>query len=133
MKLMYIFQGVIYLPADVSIPPMRVLLTLKKMDNIKALLSELVKVVGLPLENNITVCEVLENHISKVLEPGHQLRFLNGELRTIYAIEMLPPPESCVTPPRLSPIPVRKFLIAFENQVFKFDNDSSVFGTTFLR
>lgn len=103
--MIFLFIGVIYLPADVSIPPLRVMLTLKKMDNIKALLSELVKVVGLPLETNITVCEVLENHISKVLEPGHQLRFLNGELRTIYAIEMLPPPESCITPPRLSPVP----------------------------
>jgi len=99
--------GVIYLPADVSIPPLRVLLTLKKMDNVKGVTAELISVVGLPPDTNITVCEVLDNHVSKILEPGHQLRFVNGDLRTIYAIEMLPPPiTSSASPPRLSPIQV---------------------------
>jgi hypothetical protein len=90
----------------VSVPPLRVLLTLKKTENIKTLQNELAKVVGLPSETQMTVCEVLDNHVSKILEPGHQLRYCNDDTRTLYAIEMLPPPAMVSTPPQLSPVEV---------------------------
>ncbi|XP_065350294.1 uncharacterized protein LOC135946144 [Cloeon dipterum] len=96
---------VVYVPADVSLAPVRVMLVLNRADQVRELLNVLIEMLALPDNTSITVCEVLDNHISKILEPHNPLRYLNGEMRTICAIEMLPPPPATIIEsPQLSPV-----------------------------
>ncbi|XP_076454065.1 uncharacterized protein LOC143289100 [Babylonia areolata] len=70
----------------------RYMLTLHKNDKVQQLRHELQTLTG--TENtDVIIAEVLDNHVSRILDENIMLRYVNDTARTIYAFQMLPPPE----------------------------------------
>ncbi|KAK7090065.1 uncharacterized protein [Littorina saxatilis] len=70
----------------------RYMLTLHKNDKVQRLRHQLQTLTS--TENgDVILAEVLNNHISRLLEDNVMLRYVNDTNRTIHAFQMLPPPE----------------------------------------
>ncbi|KAK3094941.1 hypothetical protein FSP39_008127, partial [Pinctada imbricata] len=69
--------------------PTQYLVTLTKSDKISKVKDELRKLVNKP-DGEIIMAEVLDSHVSRVLEDNVMLRYVNDRTRQIYAFEMAP-------------------------------------------
>ncbi|XP_012144465.1 uncharacterized protein LOC100877443 isoform X4 [Megachile rotundata] len=92
--------NVTYVPANGD-QPIRCVVSLNKQSRIGKLKEELLKILG--KENiaiaNIALAEVLENHISKILDDNTLLRHINDTNRSIYAFELTEPPDAYTSVP----------------------------------
>lgn len=87
---------VTYVPLDAA-PAVKILLTMNKQDKVRHLRDEIVALrskEGHPLDESITLvlAEVFDHHIAKFLDDIAPLRYVNDSNRTIYALEVIPPP-----------------------------------------
>ncbi|KAK7486496.1 hypothetical protein BaRGS_00022297 [Batillaria attramentaria] len=73
-------------------PATRYLVTLHKNDKVQRLRQELQALTGTDT-CDIILAEVLDKHISRLLDDNIMLRYINDTSRTIFAFEMLPPPD----------------------------------------
>ncbi|CAE1268979.1 unnamed protein product [Acanthosepion pharaonis] len=89
---------VIFMPQVRSMPPVRYLLNLNKNDNIYKAKTELREVASQP-DCDIIMVEVVDSHITRVLDDNILLRFVNDSARKIYAFEMAAPPSSLDSSP----------------------------------
>ncbi|XP_064615104.1 uncharacterized protein LOC135479234 [Liolophura sinensis] len=86
--------SVIFITCDM--PPTRYLFTMHKNDNIQKLKKELRTLLG--LENcDIIMAEVLDSHISRILDDSVMLGYVNDSTRLIYAFNMLPAPPPLIS------------------------------------
>ncbi|XP_067669048.1 uncharacterized protein [Haliotis asinina] len=80
-----------------GMPPTRYLLNMHKTDKVHKLKRELLRLLHQP-DCDIILAEVLDSHVSRVLDDNVMLRYVNDTSRKIYAFEMvqpcLPPEES---------------------------------------
>ncbi|XP_041350619.1 uncharacterized protein LOC121369633 isoform X2 [Gigantopelta aegis] len=79
---------VIFVPSN--LPPVRYLLNMNKHDNIEKLKKELLTVISRH-DCDIILAEVLESHISRILDDNILLRYVNDSSRKIYAFEIISP------------------------------------------
>ncbi|XP_038050346.1 uncharacterized protein LOC119723646 isoform X2 [Patiria miniata] len=71
--------------------PGRYLVTLNRLDTVKELRKAVTGVVyreGLPEDKELVLAEGLDHHISRFLEDGVQLRYVNDSFRLLYAFEV---------------------------------------------
>ncbi|KAK0164083.1 hypothetical protein PV328_002749 [Microctonus aethiopoides] len=87
--------SVTYVPAN-NDPPVRCVVSLNKQSRIGKLKEELLKTLGKEdlATNNVAIAEVLENHISRILDDNASLRHANDTIRSIYAFELTDPPDA---------------------------------------
>jgi len=83
--------SIIFVPCD-NKQPVRYLLTLHRQDTVKRLRSQLVQVLGEDESCDLTIAEVLDHHVARVLEDPMMVKAINDSERVVYAFEMLPPP-----------------------------------------
>ncbi|KAG7159460.1 Ubiquitin carboxyl-terminal hydrolase 10-like 2, partial [Homarus americanus] len=74
--------------------PTRYLITLCKVSYVSDLKAALCKMVGLNTAEHLVTAEVFDNHIARIVEDGYMTKFLNYNLRSIYAFQLAPPPPS---------------------------------------
>ncbi|XP_012285087.1 uncharacterized protein LOC105702247 isoform X2 [Orussus abietinus] len=86
--------SVTYIPAN-SDSPVRCVVSLNKQSRIGKLKEEVLKTLG--KENvataNVAMAEVLENHIARILDDNSLLRYVDDTNRSIYAFELMEPPD----------------------------------------
>ncbi|XP_015120377.1 uncharacterized protein LOC107043396 isoform X1 [Diachasma alloeum] len=85
---------VTYIPAT-NEPPLRCVVSLNKQSNIGKLKEELLKTLekdDVPT-GNVALAEVLENHISRIVDDNLLLRHVKDVSRSIYAFELMDPPD----------------------------------------
>lgn len=85
-----------YVPLQAE-PVIKILLTLNKQDKVRHLRDAIIALrvkEGHVLDEGITIvlAEVLDHHIAKFLDDAAPLRYVNDTNRTIYALEVIPPP-----------------------------------------
>ncbi|XP_022098571.1 uncharacterized protein LOC110983556 isoform X2 [Acanthaster planci] len=71
--------------------PGRYLVSLNRLDTVKELRKAMVRVVygeGLPEDKELVLAEGLDHHISRFLEDGIHLRYVNDSFRLLYAFEV---------------------------------------------
>ncbi|XP_074103922.1 uncharacterized protein LOC141530617 isoform X2 [Cotesia typhae] len=92
--------NVTYIPAN-NDPPVRCVISFNKQSRIGKLKEELLKTLGKDDVDscNIAFAEVLENHISKILDDNLMLRCVNDTNRSIYAFELMDPPDAYTSTP----------------------------------
>ncbi|XP_008555199.1 uncharacterized protein LOC103576663 [Microplitis demolitor] len=92
--------NVTYIPAN-NDPPVRCVVSFNKQSRIGKLKEELLKTLGKEDvdTSNIAFAEVLENHISKILDDNLMLRCINDTSRSIYAFELTDPPDAYTSTP----------------------------------
>ncbi|XP_034941167.1 ubiquitin carboxyl-terminal hydrolase 10-like isoform X2 [Chelonus insularis] len=80
-------------------PSVRCVLSFNKQSRIGKLKEELLKTLGKEdiITNNIVFAEVLENHISKILDDNMLLKCINDTNRSIYAFELTDPPNVSIS------------------------------------
>ncbi|PVD18765.1 hypothetical protein C0Q70_21317 [Pomacea canaliculata] len=69
----------------------RYLVTLHKNDKVQRLRQSLQALTGTE-SSDVILAEVLDNHVSRILDDNIMLRYVNDTNRSLYAFEMLPPP-----------------------------------------
>lgn len=83
---------VTYISSDIRCSPIQYLITLNKRDKISKLREQLISLInkddvkGLP----IILAEVFDNHIAKILNDNHLIRYVDDINRSIYAFELFP-------------------------------------------
>ncbi|KAK7074137.1 hypothetical protein SK128_019422 [Halocaridina rubra] len=85
--------AVVYVPSDGNIP-VRYLITLCKVSDVGDLKAALCKLIGLNSVENVILAEVFDNHIARIVEGSYMTKFLNYNLRSIYAFQLAGPPPS---------------------------------------
>ncbi|XP_068239459.1 uncharacterized protein [Palaemon carinicauda] len=84
---------VVYVPSE-GIVPLRYLITLCKVSDVGDLKAELCKLIGLNSVEHLVTAEVFDNHIARIVEDTYMTKFLNYNLRSIYAFHLAAPPPS---------------------------------------
>ncbi|XP_034230105.1 uncharacterized protein LOC117638965 [Thrips palmi] len=87
---------VTYVPLETE-PVIKILLILNKQDKVRHLRDAIIDLrlkEGHVLDEGVTIvlAEVLDHHIAKFLDDAAPLRYVNDTNRTIYALEVIPPP-----------------------------------------
>ncbi|XP_043249168.1 uncharacterized protein LOC122395562 isoform X1 [Colletes gigas] len=92
--------NVTYVPANGD-QPVKCVVSLNKQSRIGKLKEELLKTLDKEYiaVTNIALAEVLENHISKILDDNILLRHINDTNRSIYAFELTEPPDAYTSVP----------------------------------
>ncbi|XP_071085710.1 uncharacterized protein [Haliotis cracherodii] len=73
-----------------GVPPTRYVLNMHKTDKVHKLKQELLRLLQQP-DCDIILAEVLDSHVSRVLDDNVMLRYVNDTSRKIYAFEMVQP------------------------------------------
>ncbi|XP_072034275.1 LOW QUALITY PROTEIN: uncharacterized protein [Amphiura filiformis] len=77
--------------------PIRYLVCLNRLDSVSEMRREVSALVygsNKPEDKEIILAEVFDNHISKILEDGVQLRYINDCFRLLYAFETIAQPQT---------------------------------------
>lgn len=82
---------VTYVPSCGGVPT-RYLITLCKVSYVSDLKAALCRMIGLNSAEHLVTAEVFDNHIARIVEDGYMTKFLNYNLRSIYAFHFTPSP-----------------------------------------
>ncbi|XP_075235609.1 uncharacterized protein LOC142332842 isoform X2 [Lycorma delicatula] len=82
---------VTFISGDISSNPIQYLITLNKRDKISELKEQLIQLLNKEDKNGLTIilAEVFDNHIAKILNDNHLIRYVDDINRSIYAFELL--------------------------------------------
>ncbi|KAJ8674778.1 hypothetical protein QAD02_010564 [Eretmocerus hayati] len=86
-----------YIPSNGD-PPIKCVVSLHKQSRVSTLKEELIKTLdrNSMTTSHIALAEVFDHHIAKILEENQFLRYVNDTVRSIYAFELMEPPEAWV-------------------------------------